>query len=88
MTEGESSAYERIKSRKTLKEILEVAQSFEASARDFYTDLIPKVSKNFRWLVEELASEEQGHYDLFANLLGRWQVLGCHPRARPGQQAR
>jgi rubrerythrin len=71
MTEGESSAYERIKSRKTLQEILEVAQSFEASARDFYTDLIPKVSKNFRWLVEELASEEQGHYDLFANLLGR-----------------
>ena len=53
MNEGESSAYEHIRSRKTLEEILEVAQSFEASARDFYTDLIPKVSKNFRWLVEE-----------------------------------
>ena len=71
MTEGESTAYERIKSKKTLKEILDVAQSFEESARDFYTDLIPKVSKNFRWLVEELATEEQGHYDLFANLLSR-----------------
>ena len=76
MTEGESSAYERIKSKKTLKEILEVAQSFEESARDFYTDLIPKVSKNFRWLVEELASEEQGHYDLFANLLSRDDIAG------------
>ena len=40
-------------------------------ARDFYTGLIPKVGKNFRWLVEELAEEEQGHYDLFANLAQR-----------------
>ena len=71
MTEGESSAYQRIKSKKSLAEILEVATSFEESARDFYTDLIPKVSKNFRWLVEELANEEQGHYDLFTNLRSR-----------------
>jgi rubrerythrin len=69
--EGEQSGYERIRSKTSLKEILEVATSFEASARDFYTDLIPKVSKNFRWLVEELAEEEQGHYDLFANLAQR-----------------
>jgi len=51
-----------------------VATSFEASARDFYTGLIPKVSKNFRWLVEELAKEEQGHYDLFAGLAGRADI--------------
>lgn len=69
--EGEKSGYERIRSKTSLKEILEVATSFEASARDFYTDLIPKVSKNFRWLVEELAEEEQGHYDLFAKLAQR-----------------
>ena len=48
MIEGDSSSYQRIKSKKTLQEILEVAQSFEEAARDFYTDLIPKVSKNFR----------------------------------------
>ncbi len=71
MTEGESAAYQRIKSKKSLAEILEVATSFEEAARDFYTDLIPKVSKNFRWLVEELANEEQGHYDLFTNLRSR-----------------
>ena len=71
MKEGESSSYEKIRSMTTLKDVLEVATSFEQSARDFYTDLIPKVSKNFRWLAEELAKEEQGHYDLFTNLSQR-----------------
>jgi rubrerythrin len=71
MKEGESSSYEKIRSMTTLKDVLEVATSFEQSARDFYTDLIPKVSKNFRWLAEELAKEEQGHYDLFTNLAQR-----------------
>ncbi len=74
MTEGEPSSYERIRSKKTLEEILEVATSFEEAARDFYTDLVPKVSKNFRWLVEELAEEEQGHYDLFTNLRKRSDI--------------
>ena len=37
--EGEKSGRERIKSKKTLKEILEVATSFEQAARDFYRDL-------------------------------------------------
>lgn len=71
MKEGESSSYEKIRSMTTLKDVLEVATFFEQSARDFYTDLIPKVSKNFRWLAEELAKEEQGHYDLFTNLSRR-----------------
>ena len=61
--EGAQGAYARIQSKKTLKEILEVASSFEESARNFYSDLIPKVSKNVRWVVEELAQEEQQHYD-------------------------
>jgi rubrerythrin len=66
--EGHSAAYERIRSKKTLEEILEVATSFEKAAFDFYTDLIPKVSKNLRYLVEELAEEEQEHYKLFNEL--------------------
>ncbi len=66
--EGHSAAYERIRSKKTLKEILEVATSFERVARDFYAALVPKVSKNLRYLVEELAQEEQKHFDMFSEL--------------------
>jgi len=66
--EGHSEAYQRIASKKTLQEILEVAISFEASARDFYAGLVPKVSKNLRYLVEELATEEQTHFELFSAL--------------------
>lgn len=68
MSEGHSTSYGRIKSKKSLQEILEVATSFEQAARDFYTDLIPKVSKNIRWLVQELAEEEQRHFALFSEL--------------------
>lgn len=66
--EGHSEAYEHIRSRKTLGEILEVATSFEKAAHDFYTALIPRVSKNLRYLVEELAAEEQEHFELFTQL--------------------
>lgn len=59
---------ERLSGKTTVREIMEVATSFEIVARDFYTALIPQVSKNIRWLVEELAEEEQGHVDLFSQL--------------------
>lgn len=71
MSEGHAESYAHIRSRKTLREILEVATSFEEAARDFYSDLIPKVSKNLRWLVQDLAMEEQRHYELFKELAGR-----------------
>jgi rubrerythrin len=71
MTEGSGPGYQRIQSKKTLREILEVATSFEQTARDFYASLVPKVSKNIRWLVEELAEEEQRHFDLFSVLAAR-----------------
>jgi rubrerythrin len=71
MSEGHSQSYERIKGKKTLREILEVATSFERAARDFYSDLAPKVGKNIRWLVLELADEEQRHLDLFTRLAER-----------------
>jgi rubrerythrin len=66
--EGRSEAYKTIASKKTLGEILEVATSFEEAARDFYRSMVPKVSKNIRYLVRELADEEQEHYDLFSSL--------------------
>ncbi len=66
--EGHSAGYQQIKSMKTLAEILKVATSFEQKAHEFYSQLIPKVSKNLRYLVEELAVEEQEHFDLFSKL--------------------
>jgi rubrerythrin len=70
MTEG-SHGIDRLRNKTTLREILEVATGFEASARDFYTALIPRVSKRIRYLVEELAAEEQAHFDLFSALAQR-----------------
>ena len=65
------ASIQRLQSKTTLKEILEVATEFERTARNFYTDLIPKVHKSIRYLVEELAAEEQGHYDLFTQMAAR-----------------
>ncbi len=73
MTEGQHGI-ERLRGKTSLKEILEVATHFEASARDFYAALIPKVSKRIRYLVEELAEEEQRHYDLFSALAQRADI--------------
>jgi rubrerythrin len=72
--EGAQGAYARIKAKQTLREVLEVASSFEESARNFYRDLIPKVSKNVRWVVEDLAKEEQGHYDMLMALARRTDI--------------
>jgi rubrerythrin len=74
--EGHSKAYERIKSKKTLEEILAVAITFEKAARDFYRGLIPLVSKNIRYVVEELAVEEQEHYELFKQLAENPELEG------------
>nr|VFK38856.1 MAG: Rubrerythrin [Candidatus Kentron sp. SD]VFK42137.1 MAG: Rubrerythrin [Candidatus Kentron sp. SD] len=74
MTEGQPSSYERLQTKKSLAEILEVAMEFERTARDFYTDLIPRVSKRIRYLAEELAQEEQRHFDLFMELRARQNI--------------
>jgi rubrerythrin len=69
--EGSPDSKDQLAEKTTVREILEVATGFERVARDFYTDLIPKVSKRIRYLAEELAAEEQGHFDLFTELAGR-----------------
>lgn len=66
--EGSPHGVERLRGKTTVEEVLEVATGFEAAARDFYTALIPRVSKRIRYLVEELAEEEQRHFDLFGAL--------------------
>ena len=73
--EGHSEAYQKLSRKKTLNEIFEVAISFEKIAHEFYSSLIPKVSKNIRYLVEELADEEKQHYDLFNDLKADPEVL-------------
>jgi rubrerythrin len=69
--EGHVSGRERLQKSTTVGEVLQTAVSFEQTARDFYRDLAPRVSKRIRWLVEELADEEQRHFDLFTELMQR-----------------
>lgn len=66
-----SSEFDRLSAMTDLREVLATATEFERTARDFYTALIPKVSKNLRYLVEELAEEEQEHFDLFSQMAAR-----------------
>jgi len=73
MTEGRG--YKKLKAHTSLQDILEVATEFERTARDFYKGLAPKVSKRIRYLVEELADEEQQHFDLFSELRARPDIV-------------
>ena len=79
--EGHGPAYEHLQARKSLAEILQSAAEFERKAHQFYTGLIPRVRKNLRYLVEELAAEEKTHYELF-------QRLAEDPEARQQIQER
>jgi len=71
MTTESKTGYQRLKAKKTLGEILDVAIGFEQTARDFYAELVPRVSKQLRYLVEELAEEEQRHFELFSEIRSR-----------------
>jgi len=70
----EGRGYQRLKAQTSLEDILVVATEFERTARDFYAGLAPKVSKQIRYLVEELAREEQQHFDLFTELRARADI--------------
>ena len=73
MTEG-GKGMEALRGNTSLREVLDVATGFEVAARQFYTDLTPKVSKRIRYLVEELADEEKRHVELFTELARRPDV--------------
>ena len=73
-TEGHVSGKEKLQACSTLKEILQQATEFERTARDFYAELSPKVSKRIRYLVDELVIEEQAHYDLFIDLANNPEI--------------
>ncbi len=72
----EGRGYQRLKAQTSLEDILLVATEFERTARDFYAGLAPKVSKQMRYLVEELAREEQQHFELFTQLRARSDIAG------------
>ena len=65
---GETSAPDLQKSGITLREILDVAMGFEQAANRFYLGLRDRVGADVRPLVDELAQEEQRHYELLAQL--------------------
>ncbi|MBF0266669.1 MAG: rubrerythrin [Gammaproteobacteria bacterium] len=75
MKEGHGGGYQKLSEQKTLSEVLEVAVSFEKVAFDFYSSMVPKVSKNIRYLLEELAEEEEVHYNTFTGLKADPEVL-------------
>lgn len=68
---------EKLRGVTTVKEIMKTATQFEIVARDFYEALVPKVSKNLRYLAKELAEEEQGHVDLFTKLANDPAVISA-----------
>ena len=63
-----ANSHKKLRAKTSVAEILDIAIQFEKTAHKFYTSLIPKVSKNMRYLVEELAQEEQEHFELFSKL--------------------
>ena len=45
----------------SLQEFIDLACEVEQAAHDFYTDLLPRISKHIRYIVEELIAEEEAH---------------------------
>jgi len=73
--EGQSQGYVILRQKRTLREVLEIATSFEKIAHEFYSRLIPKVDEKIRYLIEDLAAEELQHYHLFLDLMDDPNVL-------------
>lgn len=48
--------------------ILETVAEFDMEAHSFYTDLVPKVTKNIRYIVEDLARSELAHITMIRDL--------------------
>lgn len=55
----------------SLQEFIDLAIEFEQIAHDFYTDLLPKISKHIRYIVHELIEEEEAHIAQLTELAAR-----------------
>ena len=53
--------FDKLHHHASLHEFIDLAIEFEQVAHDFYTDLLPKISKHVRYIVEELIAEEEAH---------------------------
>ncbi len=87
--EGSDTGYQRLQESKSLQEILAVATDFERTARDFYGDLTARVSDRIRPLVEELAEEEQQHFNMFSSLAQNPEIVRLNQsrlRTPPGDR--
>jgi rubrerythrin len=60
----------------TVEDVLETVAEFDREAHSFYTDLVPKVSKNIRYIVEELARAELAHIRKVSELAKDPDVAG------------
>lgn len=60
---------EELSKKSTAEEVLETVAEFSREAHSFYTDLVPKVSKNIRYLVEDLARAELAHVRMLSELV-------------------
>jgi len=58
-----------LESLTTVEEVLETVAEFDREAHSFYTDLVPKVSKHIRYLVEDLAQAELEHIRMISDLV-------------------
>lgn len=71
------SRSEKLSRMTTVEEILETVAEFDREAHGFYVDLVPKVSKNIRYIVEELARAELEHI-VKLRTLARSEELAGH----------
>ena len=60
---------EKLARMTTAEEVLETVAEFSREAHSFYTDLIPRVSKNIRYLLEDLARAELAHVRMLSELV-------------------
>ncbi|MEZ5767067.1 MAG: ferritin family protein [Paracoccaceae bacterium] len=65
----------------TVEEVLETVAEFDREAHSFYVDLVPKVSKNIRYIVEDLARSELEHI-IKLRELARSKEPGRPPQGR------
>lgn len=52
----------------TVEDVLETVAEFDREAHGFYVELVPKVSKAIRYIVEELARSELAHIRMISEL--------------------
>ncbi len=69
--------FDKLHHHASLQEFIDLAIEFEQVAHDFYTDLLPKISKHIRYIVNELIREEEAHIAKLQELAKRRDIEGA-----------